>query len=326
MNIQKLLNLALLVIIGVLVVVGTAQAATTISTNVITEGRIGVGTTTPSASLSVVTDAASSAGAVGSVLDTSTAWTTNGSRLFSARNNGVEQLSISRNGGISIGRDIANQWGLAQDGYSMTSARNTALGEPNQNGISLTVSDDADAYSFHDIDVRLSGLTVDQKTSNGVTTGEYKTNTSPNGQAYIRLTSSGGAVSSYASLSTEATGANFTILSDGTPRTDFRPDTTSLENYLFDTSVDNSFDLVNFKENGTSRLTIDGNGKVGIGTSTPYSKFHVTAGASATTTVNFGEVGVSSSKACFNTKNTAGSDISFFFVGTTMVVENHLCR
>ena len=65
---------------------------------------------------------------------------------------------------------------------------------------------------------------------------------------------------------------------------------------------------------------------VGIGTTTPYSKFQVTSGANATTTVNFGEVGVSSSHACFNTKNTAGADISFYFVSTTMVVENHLCR
>jgi len=66
--------------------------------------------------------------------------------------------------------------------------------------------------------------------------------------------------------------------------------------------------------------------KVGVGTTTPYSKFQVTSGANATTTVNFGEVGVSTSHACFNTKNTAGTDISFYFVGTTMVVENNLCR
>lgn len=67
-------------------------------------------------------------------------------------------------------------------------------------------------------------------------------------------------------------------------------------------------------------------GNVGIGTTTPTTKFHVTSGASATTTVNFGEVGSVTSKSCFNTKNTAGSDISFYFVGTTMTVENNLCR
>ena len=49
-------------------------------------------------------------------------------------------------------------------------------------------------------------------------------------------------------------------------------------------------------------------------------------GASATTTVNFGEIGNSTSHACFNTKNTDGNDISFYFVGTTMVVESNLCQ
>ncbi len=49
-------------------------------------------------------------------------------------------------------------------------------------------------------------------------------------------------------------------------------------------------------------------------------------GASATTTVNFGEVGESSSHACFNTKNTDGGDISFYFVGTSMMVEANACR
>lgn len=49
-------------------------------------------------------------------------------------------------------------------------------------------------------------------------------------------------------------------------------------------------------------------------------------GASATTTVTFGELGDSSSKTCFNTKNTAGDDISFYFVGTTMVVESNVCQ
>ena len=49
-------------------------------------------------------------------------------------------------------------------------------------------------------------------------------------------------------------------------------------------------------------------------------------GTSATTTVMFGEPGDLSSKACFNTKNTDGNDISFYFVGTTMVVEDNVCQ
>jgi hypothetical protein len=47
---------------------------------------------------------------------------------------------------------------------------------------------------------------------------------------------------------------------------------------------------------------------------------------SATTTIEFGAIGHSDSHACFNTKNTDGGDISFYFVGTSMVVENNTCR
>ncbi len=49
-------------------------------------------------------------------------------------------------------------------------------------------------------------------------------------------------------------------------------------------------------------------------------------GIIGTTTINFGEIGSSTAKTCFNTKNTEGGDISFYFVGTTMVVENNVCN
>ena len=49
-------------------------------------------------------------------------------------------------------------------------------------------------------------------------------------------------------------------------------------------------------------------------------------GTAATTTVNFGEMGDATSHVCFNTKNTDGQDISFYFVGTSMVVENNACQ
>lgn len=65
---------------------------------------------------------------------------------------------------------------------------------------------------------------------------------------------------------------------------------------------------------------------VGIGTSTPTAPLHVSAGTSATTTVNVGALGTATSKACFNVQNSAGTNISFYFVGTTQVVENNACR
>jgi hypothetical protein len=49
-------------------------------------------------------------------------------------------------------------------------------------------------------------------------------------------------------------------------------------------------------------------------------------GAVGTTTVNFGHMGSSTSHVCVNTKNTDGADISFYFVGTSMVVENNACQ
>jgi hypothetical protein len=49
-------------------------------------------------------------------------------------------------------------------------------------------------------------------------------------------------------------------------------------------------------------------------------------GQSATTTVTYGEIGDVTSRSCFNTKNTDGQDISFYFVGTSMIVENNICN
>jgi hypothetical protein len=44
----------------------------------------------------------------------------------------------------------------------------------------------------------------------------------------------------------------------------------------------------------------------------------------ATTTVDFGALDTTS-KTCFNVRNTVGAATSFYFVGTTMVVEANRC-
>lgn len=75
-----------------------------------------------------------------------------------------------------------------------------------------------------------------------------------------------------------------------------------------------------------ARMTITANGNVGIGTTSPVGRLHVSSGGNATTTVSFGLIGDTTSKTCFNTKNLAGNDISFYFLGTSMIVESNLCK
>jgi len=76
--------------------------------------------------------------------------------------------------------------------------------------------------------------------------------------------------------------------------------------------------------NGTGTTISTGN--IGIGTSTPASILSVTRGGSATTTVDWGERGDTSSKVCHNTKDDLGADVSFYFHNLALVVENNRCR
>lgn len=88
-----------------------------------------------------------------------------------------------------------------------------------------------------------------------------------------------------------------------------------------------SIGLVGYEyEDNVPAINFTASSTVGIGTTTPVGKLHVSAGESATTTTSFGEIGSDTSHACFNTKNTDGDDISFYFVGVEMKVENNVCR
>lgn len=73
--------------------------------------------------------------------------------------------------------------------------------------------------------------------------------------------------------------------------------------------------------------TVDTDAMIGIGTTTPYSRFHVTQGANATSTVTIGEIGLSTSKGCVNMNTSAGGAASFYInAAGVMVVENNYCR
>ncbi|MFA5888815.1 MAG: hypothetical protein WCW47_00485 [Candidatus Paceibacterota bacterium] len=72
---------------------------------------------------------------------------------------------------------------------------------------------------------------------------------------------------------------------------------------------------------------ITNSGNVGVGTTTPQTKLHVSSGASATTTVTVGELGLTTSKACVNMNASDGSAVSFYFnAAHAMVIESNYCR
>lgn len=74
-------------------------------------------------------------------------------------------------------------------------------------------------------------------------------------------------------------------------------------------------------------FTVKQTGNVGIGTSTPQSRLQVTSGASATTTVTIGSLGLTSSKSCVNMNAADGSASSFYVSAAhTLIVEANYCR
>jgi hypothetical protein len=85
----------------------------------------------------------------------------------------------------------------------------------------------------------------------------------------------------------------------------------------------------NAASGATSRTTngiIKSTGRWGLGTTTPATKLHVSSGASATTTISIGELGLSSSKACINMNQVNGSAGSIYIAGGVLIVENNYCR
>lgn len=77
---------------------------------------------------------------------------------------------------------------------------------------------------------------------------------------------------------------------------------------------------------GIQSMRLSGAGYLGIGTTTPATRLHVSNGANATTTVTIGELGLTTSKGCVNINQANGSPGSFYLSGGVMVVENNYCR
>ena len=80
------------------------------------------------------------------------------------------------------------------------------------------------------------------------------------------------------------------------------------------------------------RMTITQPGLVGIGTTTPPSLLSVSSqplgtGVVATTTVDFGDYATTTSRSCYNTKNSAGAAVSWYInAANAIVVEANRCK
>lgn len=61
-------------------------------------------------------------------------------------------------------------------------------------------------------------------------------------------------------------------------------------------------------------------------TTSPYKGMHISNGASATTTVTIGELGLTTSKSCVNMNDNTGNAASFYIRAGVMVVEANYCR
>ncbi|MFH1522782.1 MAG: hypothetical protein ABIE43_03105 [Patescibacteria group bacterium] len=88
-----------------------------------------------------------------------------------------------------------------------------------------------------------------------------------------------------------------------------------------------SGDILNISNNlDGDLLTIDFSGNLGVGTSTPQQIFHVDSGATATTTVELGDIYSGTGKTCFNVAVSDGSAGSFYFNTSGIVFETNVCR
>ena len=65
---------------------------------------------------------------------------------------------------------------------------------------------------------------------------------------------------------------------------------------------------------------------LGVGTTSPSQILHVFSDAAPTTTSEFGDIGSSTAKTCFNVNATDGSAASFYFNTSGIVFETNACK
>jgi hypothetical protein len=315
----------LLTIIVLLIAVNTASAATTVSTDISTGGIItssgvatssfvgalGIGTTSPSYKLSVGGD-------------------TNITDMLGIGHS-IETYSgylASNNIGVYINNLVSNTDNNAQtgDGFGLvaysTMDSNTGAQYGRMYGADIrpavTGSEDIEGL------VAITAVPYVNNFSGNITSiiaGDFYNYNGPG-----LITNTYGIKTSSGFYNTGYTTNRYGI-SIGEP---FGPHKDRLANnyglYIADQSGSGATSTYNIYSAGSSAKNIF-EGKIGIGTTTPATKLHVSSGASATTTVSIGELGLSSSKACVNMNRPNGGAASFYINNAgTMVVETTYCR
>ena len=286
------------IILSVFFVVATVQAATTISTNISTggtltvtgesylTGNVGIGTTSPANSLHVV-------GYVRADRDA------NQYQFYDAAGTALAsfEANVSGTTGGALRFKPKNTSGSFSTRMMINHAGNVGIGSTDPDSLLTIPASSATAATSSD-QIRLRSARAAIVSGNligGIDFMSNDTNLTAPGQVSAGIQALAEATHTASVLDTGL--AFFTLSGDG-----------------------------DVPANLAEQLRISAAGNVGIGTTTPATRLHVSNGASATTTVSIGELGLDTSKACVNMNQADGSPGSFYLAGGAVVVSTSYCQ
>jgi trimeric autotransporter adhesin len=357
------ISVALLAVFFVVTVVGSA---TVISTSIQTDGtlsvtgtstllgNVGVGTTTTTYGLNVAGDI--------NLLNVGTATSSlriSGSKVLSVPNENSIYLGVgaganagsSTNYSTAVGfnalgtsgaglYNVAVGWGalaanttggdnnvavgLLALNANTTAHANTALGEGSMQF--TTTGEGNTGVGFHSLFVNTTGIHNAAVGANALVANTTANQNTAIGEASLAFTTTGsdnvgvGFQAGYpiGGLSQNITGSRNTFIGTVSgPASSTLTNATAL-GYGSIVGASNTIVL-----GGTGIYAVN----VGIGTTTPATRLHISSGANATTTVTIGELGLTTSKACVNMNRSDGGPASFFInAAGTMVVSTSYCQ
>jgi hypothetical protein len=332
---EKLFTLALSIVVGVLVVMHAVSAATTISTDIQTDGNLSVTgqslfTGTVSIATTTSTGSLNVAGPYG------------GNAVVIDQQNPVTDITARPAILISNSDTTANN-------YALLGFTTTTNGQPAAK-VGAVFSNRASNYADLVFGTRnVSGMNEVMRATSGGNIG-IGTST-PWGK--ISITGSGTGTSNDFVFADSNNAPKVVITDNGnvgigttTPTTPFMIQSDNYPQFQIVNHADQGLEIhpwfglnyvdidpvqngatVLFGDNQTAATWSFMSGNMGIGTTTPTGKVEITSGTNATTTVTVGELNMTSSKSCVNMNASDGSASSFYInAAHTMVVEAHYCR